>query len=69
MTRTLTFADYPALVIGTRYRFVVKAVNHVGASDASEELRVALGGLPGKPSAPFKVEASSSISSLMIEWT
>lgn len=68
MTRTLTFASYPALTIGNRYRFVVKAVNHVGASSASEELRVALGGLPGPPGAPYKVEASSSTNSLMTAW-
>jgi hypothetical protein len=47
LTRTITFASYPALVLGDRYRFVVTAWNHVGESDASEELRVALGGLPG----------------------
>lgn len=46
MSRTLVFAS-EGLTVGARYRFVVKAVNHVGASDASEELRVALGGLPG----------------------
>ena len=35
------------LVAGSKYRFVVRALNHVGSSDASEELRVGLGGLPG----------------------
>jgi hypothetical protein len=45
-----------------------KAVNMIGASDASEELRVALGGLPGQPAAPQKVEANSTTTSLMLEW-
>lgn len=67
MTRTLNFVA-EGLTPGARHRFVVKAVNHVGASDASEELRVALGGLPGQPSAPYKVETGSSANSVMAAW-
>jgi hypothetical protein len=47
---------------------VVKAVNHVGASEASAELRVALGGLPGQPTVPVKIEEFSTPTSLMIRW-
>ena len=61
------------LVRGGQYRLYTQAVNALGASDASEELRVALGRLPAQPGAPTKVEAESAsnatISSLMIEWT
>ena len=40
------------LVRGKAYRLVTKAVNMIGQSDASEELRIALGGLPAQPTAP-----------------
>jgi hypothetical protein len=38
----------------------VKAVNFMGSSDASEELRVALGSLPGQPSSVVKDEGNST---------
>ena len=56
------------LVAGGHYRLVVRAVNQVGSSEASEELRVALAGLPSQPAAPYKVEEGSSESSLLIAW-
>lgn len=58
-----------SLVAGGQYRLVVKAVNQFGTSEASEELRVALGGLPAQPAAPSKVETGSTETALMIAWT
>jgi hypothetical protein len=58
-----------SLVAGARYRLAVKAVNAFGTSEASEELRVALGRLPAQPSAPGKVEADSSQTTIMLSWT
>lgn len=56
------------LVAGGHYRLVVRAVNQIGTSAASAELRVALAGLPSQPAPPFKAETGSTESSLMIEW-
>jgi hypothetical protein len=53
---------------GAQYRIVVKAKNVAGTSDASEELRVALGRVPAQPAAPAKVEAQSSETAIMVEW-
>lgn len=47
---------------------MVKAVNMIGASPASEELRIALGRLPDQPTAPRKVEADSTMTTMMLEW-
>lgn len=62
-----------ALVRGRQYRLRTVATNIVNGieshSEPSEELRIALGRLPGQPSAPLKVEAASSMSSLMMAWT
>jgi len=60
---------WEALVKGTDYRIVTKAINQVGTSEASEELRIALGALPDQPSAPSKVEEDSSETTIMLQWT
>jgi hypothetical protein len=39
---------------GLLYRFRVRAVNSFGFSKYSDVLKVGLGGLPSKPSAPIK---------------
>ena len=61
-----------ALVRGRQYRLRTVATNIVNGiethSEPSEELRIALGRLPGQPAAPLKVEAESSSSSLMLAW-
>ena len=58
-----------SLVAGGRYRLVARSINSFGTSEASEELRVALGRLPDQPSAPVKVEADSSNDTIMVEWS
>lgn len=54
---------------GTIYRVRLAAVNEDSElSDYSDSLLVALGSLPSKPSPPRKVVASSSASTILIEW-
>jgi hypothetical protein len=55
---TLTTED--GLVTGNNYRFVMSVENAFGESEFSEETRVALGGLPGTPEKPTKVEEEST---------
>jgi hypothetical protein len=58
------------LMRGQQCRLVATAVNALGASAASEELRIALGRLPDQPAGPpRKVESQSSQTSLMVEWS
>lgn len=40
----------------------------IGASPASEELRIALGRLPAQPGAPRKIEADSTETTMMLVW-
>ena len=56
------------LVTGLYYRFKFRSMNELGYSQFSDELRVGLGPLPSKPSAPFKSidESLSSSTSLYI---
>lgn len=67
LTKTLTVAA-DGLVAGTTYRFILKASNEFGDSDASEETIIAVGRLPDKPSTPTKVEEDSSITSIKVSW-
>lgn len=56
------------LTAGERYRFVVKAINQFGPSEASAETTVAIGRRPSTPDAVRKVEALSSLTTIVVEW-
>ncbi len=66
----LTATLYPSdgLTVGVTYRFILTATNEYGASDYSEETRVALGILPPQPDVPYKVESLSTETSIYIQW-
>ncbi len=39
-------------ITGDKYRFKITAVNEIGEGEDSNEVRIALGSLPSKPSTP-----------------
>jgi hypothetical protein len=53
---------------GKTYRLATVAVNFMGSSDYSQELRVALGRLPSQPGAVTKVETTSTETAVMLQW-
>ncbi len=62
----LDFTKQDNLFPGAYYKFKVKAINNVGASDFSSALLIITSTKPGKPGTPVKYLAS--ISSIEIRW-
>ena len=57
------------LVSGQKYRLIVMARNILGSSEASPELRLALGSLPPAPTAPVRDDSRSGEDYMMLTWT
>ncbi len=65
---TLDNAIDTQYITGNLYRFRVSAVNEIGEGPASNEVRIGLGSLPGKPSAPLVDLTKQTMSSVYVYW-
>lgn len=65
---TATVGVDDGLISGTKYRFVVKALNAFGPSNFSPETTVAIGRRPTTPNPVRKVEQLSTLTTIVVEW-
>ena len=65
---TATVGVDDGLVSGTKYRFVVKALNAFGPSESSPETTAAIGRRPLTPNPVRKVEQLSTLTTIVVEW-
>lgn len=55
-------------ISGDKYRFRITAVNVLGESIPSNEVRIALAALPAKPAAPVIVRSRCTLTSIYVTW-
>lgn len=67
-TATLNVAS-ESMTAGKFYQFIYRAVNAIGNSDFSGVVTYGVADIPATPSAPTKVESSSTRTSITVTWS